>query len=488
MIRLGVQKRMGNCTVSRTYLLLTGVLMCVIIFLWKAGQDNDVGMFWHLADAHLRLAYLEGLDSENQFGPKNNEYLVRFVVEKCKYEMSQGHKPDFVIWGGDIGPHKNLTPEQLIQTIRWFSDRLNEVFENNSIPIFPTIGNHDVFRKNSSLSPINDLVETDLCRRLATDDGLWKKWIDRADESLAKYPDIPRASFSQGCFHSMLIERKQKILLINLNSIIWITTDLIVRPFEEDPFGQFQWLQSSLLWARKHKAKVFIVTHKPPGNIVFSPVTSYQFIREFNDRLVSLLRKFSDIVVATFTAHEHIDSFRVLLDEDNHPAGMLLSAPSIDSSRLGFFGTPDTRIRLYKYSRRSAGILDYSQFWLHLTHDNPVWEKDYEFRQLYNTRDISPLKFATLLDRFMVDNGAESPWEIYWDHQLGHNPDVIGVIGEVDGRCPHIQSNCRCRRICAMRHLIISNLEQCYRICNETKYSQLRTIRELSSMYSLSPN
>jgi metallophosphoesterase superfamily enzyme len=69
-------------------------------------------------------------------------------------------KPDFIIWTGDNSAHnsKNSSQEENYEATIIIKDMLDERF-NFSIPIYPVLGNHEVFPADAYIGTEIEMLE-----------------------------------------------------------------------------------------------------------------------------------------------------------------------------------------------------------------------------------------------------------------------------------------------------------------------------------------
>ncbi|CAH8537331.1 unnamed protein product [Schistosoma turkestanicum] len=113
------------------------------------------------------------------------------------------------------------------------------------------------------------------------------------------------------------IHSSTNLILISVNGLIWYQGNPLADTQDPDPLGQFHWLRQTFQWARKRKDKVLLVSHFPPGASENAP-QYYRFLRkEMNDQFVNLLIENADLLMAGLFAHEHVDSFRLLVSKSS---------------------------------------------------------------------------------------------------------------------------------------------------------------------------
>lgn len=456
------------------------LIVSYLFIIFLASDAKDTGYFWQLADIHCNLNYPNTTCNQpyGNYSCDSSPALAEWAIFYTKSLPDIG-KPDFVIWSGDNTPHDpNLTKVDLINGVRILSDKIRSVYPVNETYVLPVLGNHDVYPANEMELGPTVSSRTDWCHRLATDPQLWAPWINIGNETASTTFDLPSANFSRGCFFSHLVQIKSnRLLLVSLNGLLWYTGNKwALNSTDSDPLGQLAWLEETFEWARGTKTKILIVSHFPAGASENSP-RIYQHLRsDINDKFVQMMTTNADLLMAGLFAHQHVDSFRVLVNDRNYPVASILIAPSVSPFYLKGLGSPNPRIRLYEYDRKTATILGYSQYYLNLDTARgsnkdiqpPPWRLEYNTKSTYNLTSLNPSNLSKLFNSFLIEDDYKGYWSNYWKFELGigrlHDPRP-GYLTPPEQTCPKLNSQCRCEHLCAMRNLNLLNLQKCLTGC-----------------------
>ncbi|VDD82817.1 unnamed protein product [Mesocestoides corti] len=489
------------------------------MLIWKLSSGTPagsykVGHFWQLTDVHLDLDY-ERHGCSGDFGDCDcdspRQLLVSALQATRKIAVAE---PDFVVFSGDSTAHAIESETDFERAMKVVATSLKETFPSHrNIPVIPSLGNHDVFPE-SSMS-VNEVDENRRrwCTRLGSDPELWADWVTGPkDADASRFSDgntlppkalnttIMAVGFTKNhrvvrCFFSRLLRinstangTQKHLLVISLNGLLYSRRNSQADPNVTDPLGQFQWLLSKLQSARDEKQKAIIIMHFPLGAPENSPVQFRHMYDVYNERLIGILTDFADVISFGLFGHQHVDSFRVVFSKTGtsgdactsgykqpfHPVwnrGVLFAAlflgdpllplfysPSVSPMYLNALGSFNPRIRFYNYTFGSATprILDYQQFYVNISADQPSWRLEYAARQAYGLADLSPQSLAGLLARLGDDAAI---WCSYWNHELGGQPHDSGP-------CPELHSKRHCRHLCTMRHLSYSVLDSCLELCS----------------------
>ncbi|MBN3270471.1 ASM3A phosphodiesterase, partial [Polyodon spathula] len=159
---------------------------------------------------------------------------------------------------------------------------------------------------------------------------------------------------SLGGFYSQIV--KPNLRLISLNTILYYSPNHATENMT-DPAGQFEWLEGTLDTSQQTNEKVYIIAHVPVGYLPFARNTTA--VREhFNERLVSIFRKYSNVIAGHFYGHTHRDSIMVLLDEQGNAVNSLFVAPAV-TPIMGVLESQSNNpgFRLYQYDSSDYNLL-----------------------------------------------------------------------------------------------------------------------------------
>ncbi len=122
----------------------------------------------------------------------------------------------------------------------------------------------------------------------------------------------------------------------------------------DDIANQFTWLNTTLSQSRTNQEKVYIIGHIFPG--VPDDSINLQMFSWCDNYLSAVYSTYSDIILNSFFAHEHADSFRVIVNE-NQPIGTMFVCPAMST-----FQNFNPSVRIYEYdSNGSKAVTNYYQ-------------------------------------------------------------------------------------------------------------------------------
>lgn len=130
--------------------------------------------------------------------------------------------------------------------------------------------------------------------------------------------------------------------------------------------------------------RVLLLTHLPFG--IDEILITRFYVLFFEQKLFSIIEKYSQNIIMCLTGHRHVDTFRVYSNRNTIMG--IISHPSI--SPLDFFSDPS--IRHYTYDRKSLILIDYDQYILNLIEAERTqidqWTLAYRFSSWYHQTDV----------------------------------------------------------------------------------------------------
>ena len=126
----------------------------------------------------------------------------------------------------------------------------------------------------------------------------------------------------------------------------------------------------------------------------------------FNSRWQALVRKYSDVILASWHGHLHDDTFRLQMDSDGTAYGVQLCVPSVTT-----WTQENPRVRLIEYDDESFGLTGWKQYATDIAQDNRQkvisWDLEYDLRSEYGLPSsasvLTPAVFRDLYNRFEAD-------------------------------------------------------------------------------------
>jgi len=246
----------------------------------------------------------------------------------------------------------------------------------------------------------------------------------------------------------------ESIYLISLNTIVYSSNYPWDDQRDDDPFGQFAWLERALAWLRSQQhsgsggnaPKALLTGHIPPtlDNFHFKPLWS----ENFAERYTRLAAAYDDVISGQLFAHTHCDTFRVLPSAN-------VSHPLFISSALSPVYENNPSFRVWKY--RGSELLDYTVHAADLDPAGP--QRGLAFHPLYSA--MSDYGLSTL--------SSAAEWREKVADRLAHDDEVWGQYVQRLWQRPSgakveaalRDGGFRARSVCSITHVLRTDFEAC---------------------------
>ncbi|KAM9060674.1 cyclic GMP-AMP phosphodiesterase SMPDL3A isoform 2-T2 [Megaptera novaeangliae] len=308
---------------------------------------------------------------------------------------------------------------------------IRSLFPN--LQVFPALGNHDYWPQDQL-----PIFTSKVYNAVAS---LWKPWLD--EEAIS--------TLRKGGFYSQKVSTNLNLRIISLNTNLYYGPNIVTLN-KTDPANQFEWLENTLNICQQNKEKVYIIAHVPVGYLPYS--RSMTAMREYyNEKLIDIFRKYSNIIAGQFYGHTHRDSIMVLSDKKGNPINSLFVAPAVTPVKSVLEKqTNNPGVRLFQYDRRDYKLLDVLQYYLNLTDANlkgkSNWKLEYNLTQAYDIEDLQPKSLYELAKQFAILDSKQ--FIKYYNYFfVSYDSRVI-----CDGKCKAFQ-------ICAIMNLDVISYTDC---------------------------
>ncbi|XP_032936484.1 acid sphingomyelinase-like phosphodiesterase 3b isoform X2 [Catharus ustulatus] len=274
---------------------------------------------------------------------------------------------------------------------------------------------------------------------------LWRPWLSDASLPL----------FRAGAFYSEKLPgpgTRGRMVVLNTNLYYDQNNETAA---EEDPAGQFQWLEEILTNASRADEMVYIVGHVPPGFFEKKRGKPW-FRRGFNERYLGIVQKHHRVIAAQFFGHHHTDSFRMFYSSTGAPINVMFLAPGVTPWKTTLPGVSNgannPAIRVVDYDQDTLQVLDMVTYYLNLTHANtmeeefPVWEEEYRLTEAFQVPDASAHSMQMVLER---------SWRVPYYLQLYYEFNSARYDLEP------CDQECRVDHLCAIREVDFTKYNEC---------------------------
>ncbi|KFW97060.1 Acid sphingomyelinase-like phosphodiesterase 3b, partial [Phalacrocorax carbo] len=336
-------------------------------------------------------------------------------------------------------PNEKLGEEKVLYIIKNLTTLIKEAFPDTKV--YAAMGNHDFHPKNQFPGK-----EHRIYNRTAE---LWHPWLNDASLPL----------FRAGAFYSeKLPSPSVRGRMVVLNTNLYYDKNEVTAA-EEDPGGQFQWLEETLTNASRADERVYIVGHVPPG--FFEKKRHKHWFRSgFNEQYLKIVQKHHRVIAAQFFGHHHMDSFRMFYNDRGSPISVMFVAPGVTPWKTTLpgvnNGANNPGIRVIDYDVDTLEVLDMVTYYLNLTRANmvastqeeelPTWEEEYRLTEAFQVPDGSARSMQTVLERI-----SEDPRYLQQYYEFNSVRYDLSPCEEA----------CRVDHVCAIREVDFTKYNEC---------------------------
>merc|ERR1712227_148058 len=426
--------------------------------------EEDVYRVVQLADIHYDFDYEEdeavecnlhaccrkvysGKGKASAFGEYNCNIPRRTVGLWLKKVMEL--KPDIFLNSGDIPPH-HLWFEKFDEHMNyttWLADFLHTSLPG--VPIYPAIGNHDVFPSNMYYVPDQDTQTFH-------------------SVMISSYPEIQspstQANIHNGGYYVEQLTPKLRPLTYNTNFGYEANWYNILAYAEQHYADMKQFVDETLLQAQIDGVKVIMMAHGPVG---------YGIV-EFDDWVRQVSTKYHDVIVLHTTGHKHHDLFRTLQSSAGSWAtGVQFAAPS-----AGTHHNINPSLRMYELDRHTGTLLDFVQYRMDFSNigsgDEPVVSQVYRASEEYGLADMTAKSWHKLALKMLTDNDLPNKYE----DNLG-----TGVPKKLhDSTCKQGDKSCHTARVCDVISATMQDKTSCCKNGPQIPASSARCVSDCSGV------
>ncbi|NXW63043.1 ASM3B phosphodiesterase, partial [Eurystomus gularis] len=343
-------------------------------------------------------------------------------------------------------PNEMLGEEKVLHIIENLTSLIKETFPGTKV--YAAMGNHDFHPKYQFPGKEHRIYNQTA--------ELWRPWLNNASATL----------FRAGAFYSEKLPSpgtRGRMVVLNTN-LYYDRNDETAG--EEDPGGQFQWLEETLANASRADEMVYIVGHVPPGFFEKKRGKPW-FRRNFNDRYLKIVQKHHRVIAAQFFGHHHTDSFRMFYNDTGSPISVMFLAPGVTPWKTTLAGVNNGAnnpgFRVIDYDPDTLQVLDMVTYYLNLTHANmmastrekefPMWEEEYRLTEAFQVPDGSVRSMQVVLERI-----SEDPHYLQLYHEFNSVRYDLTPCGEA----------CSVDHVCAIREVDFTKYDECVRTSSST--------------------
>jgi len=317
--------------------------------------------------------------------------------------------PAFVIVSGDSAAH-SLGKEHRLLSISRVTDLVRRSFPNTTIVW--VLGNDDCYDNYKLPLPAYKWTHE-----------LWRIW-----EADMPNDDHTRQGFLRGAYYSVDVAvgvgpSSRRVRVMSLNTIFyskyfaWESAMGDDAEFDDDPGGQFAWMEHKLKEAAVLGLPVIMALHIPMGfalsQISGKFTSEKEWHQHYADRFLRIVSAHNMTILALLAGHLHKDITSLY---PNPPVPMY-TAPSVSPV---YTNNPSYRVFPFRTNMPSQiGIRDMHTYVapLYGTVDalgtfgqSLQWQREYSFTEAYGVRDMSVSSITRYMRNISTDAHTYNAW------------------------------------------------------------------------------
>jgi len=343
-------------------------------------------------------------------------------------------RPDFIVIAGDFLAHDfqetyaKLTGSSDPKAVDSFIDKtiafvtLMIARRFPKTPVYPALGNNDSYCGDYRVEPGGEFLRATA--------RTWRGLLNSASNARVFLRTFPvSGSYSAIAPHN----KTHRIIVLNTTFFSSNYKNTCGDPKAEPGNDEMKWLATELQKAAAAKERVWLVYHIPVGIDVYSSVNNGQpgqavllWQSAYNQQFIKLVTQNSNLIVAAFAGHIHMDSFQLIQPTNNAPTSFVHITPAISP----LFGN-NPAFDVFTYNRRSAALRDYSAYYFDLSSpasqkNAPVkWQKEYSFAQAFGQPAFSASTLQAVYKLMPADqNGYLTKYETFYNVSNTASPGI----------------------------------------------------------------
>ncbi|KAE9218621.1 hypothetical protein PF002_g16450 [Phytophthora fragariae] len=357
---------------------------------------HNVKHILHFSDVHLNISEslnaTESAEMQFEYGDDAPIALLTSALEFAKVLMPN---PDFFLYTGDHVVHGDLTDEFLAETVETNVETLVHYYatadNDTNLDITALIGNSDT-------SPDYKMNVTDPTTEVNPSISLISAaWQDTLSKSNLDW-------FNHRGY--LTYDLDDKLVVLTLNTVPYSPSHTPNTTNMSDPFGQFAWLNETLVELRRADKFAYIVGHIPPIIDSFSGAQMWEaaYIATYK----AIVSDFADIIKAQFFAHVHSIEFRVPLSSEQQAqeaANGTELVPLFISAAISPIYDNNPAFMVWDFDATTYELLDFTVYGTNISSDSQElhWQPLFKASSAYNVSSLRTSELNAFVDRAASD-------------------------------------------------------------------------------------
>ncbi|EGZ29958.1 hypothetical protein PHYSODRAFT_473346 [Phytophthora sojae] len=362
---------------------------------------RDVKHILHFSDVHLNISEsLNATESAEMHFEYGDDAPITLLTSALEFAKKLMPDPDFFLYTGDHVAHGELINEFLAETVETNVETMAHYYatadNDTNLDVTALIGNADtspdytmnVTDPNTEVNPSISLISA--------------AWQDTLSKSNLDWYN--RRGY-------LTYDLDDKLVVLTLNTVPYMHA---VQPSHTpnttnmtDPFGQFAWLNETLLELRRSDKFGYIVGHIPPIIDSFSGAQMWEasYIATYK----AIVSEFTDIIKAQFFAHVHSIEFRVPLSSEQQAQEEAEGAelvPLFMSAAISPIYDNNPAFMVWDFDPATYELLDFTVYGTNISSDSQEldWQPLFTASTEYGVDSLRTSELNAFVDRAASDS------------------------------------------------------------------------------------
>ena len=369
------------------------------------------------------------------FGEYTCNANLKILESMREFIQQENIQFDAIFWLGDTVGHSlwSISENSIKNDIMRVSDIIFKISQEHNVPVFPVIGNHDVFPSNAQdfSKPMNP--------QLVQFGKIWKPFLGDAYDKFIQYG-----------YYSKNWKNNIKIIALNTNEY-YERNPYMIQSHIPDLSKQLKFLETELEEAKSENKKVILISHS----------CSSLLSLDFSITLRALAEKHNKIISVHFCGHAHEDTFHIIKSTRNKIP--LITQLSI--GQLSTFGRTNPQFALSTFSSSTSLLQDVTKYYFPIEEANShpqqspnsklpaqittKWKTEGSFKEYFKLHNMS----AKYLNKILQDIRFKEKAAL---RLIRYKSGFSGGFGEKE-----CDTMCRTRLYCESAFSIYKQIQLC---------------------------
>ncbi|KAL4154890.1 hypothetical protein PRNP1_007004 [Phytophthora ramorum] len=378
------------------------------LLLWPA----SAGRILHFSDVHLNIsASFSSVDNARvpiRYFADAPLALVESALVFAKEHVVDD--PDLFLYTGDHAAHGLFSDEYITKAVETNVHVMENYFppknQDGRLEATAIIGNADA-NPDYHMEVTDPEKETNPSIEIIS--GVWEDSLSAANMDL-----LNRRGY-------LSYPLDDKLHVVTLNTVPYSPSHLPDTSDQPDPFGQFEWLDTTLAELQDAGKFAYIAGHIAP--IVDSYGGNPQWHVKYIAAYKKIVGKYADVIKAQFFGHVHSIEFRVPVGSlDGEDDAFQLLPMYITGSISPLFGN-NPSFMVWDYDTETYDVLDYAVYASSIAESDPQldWKLLFRASEAYGLKSLSTSELAAFVQR--VEQNATLVEDYYWNMKA-HSPNA----------------------------------------------------------------